>query len=90
MSSKEAKDRLRKLTRIEGNKSCADCHAPRPTWTSLVVLPIREEQPINDEPIPKMLGTFICFRCSGAQRGIGKEFCVVKAMSLDPCKCLML
>ncbi|CAJ1927338.1 unnamed protein product [Cylindrotheca closterium] len=82
MSSRETKDRLRKLTIFDGNTSCADCMAPRPTWTSLIVLPEREE-PVEHESVPKMLGVFICFRCSGVQRGIGSKFCSVKMMAMD-------
>ncbi|KAL3930677.1 MAG: hypothetical protein SGBAC_011659 [Bacillariaceae sp.] len=82
MSSKEAKDRLRKLTMLEYNKSCANCKAPRPTWTSLIILPEKEEIEV-DESIPKMLGVFICFRCSAIQRRIGSNFCSVKRMALD-------
>lgn len=89
MSSKEAKDRLRKLTMLEYNKSCANCKAPRPTWTSLIVLPEKEEVEV-DESIPKMLGVFICFRCSAIQRRIGSNFCSVKRMALDMCKFLSL
>ncbi|CAJ1942606.1 unnamed protein product [Cylindrotheca closterium] len=87
MNSQETKDRLRKLTAVDGNTSCADCKTPRPTWTSLIVLP-KGEEPVEDESIPNMLGIFICFKCCAVQKGIGSQFCKAKSMALDKCKIL--
>ena len=73
----ERKKRLARILRVPGNKVCADCPEPRPTWISFV----KPQQ--NFALGSKVLASFVCLECAGLHRKLGTHICVVRSIRHD-------
>eukprot|EP00536_Pseudo-nitzschia_multiseries_P016404 jgi/Psemu1/221229/e_gw1.1102.17.1 len=73
----EIKQRLARILRKDGNKTCADCSEKRPTWVSYI-------QPQQSFALgSKVMACFICSQCAGSHQQMGMDVCYVRNISKD-------